>query len=101
LLTSYSFFQEFDHAILPSIPPLVTFVLSFASMIPCLLKLWTSPKDPAQFVRALVLCSFGSYMFGWHVHEKAVRVLRRLFAFGRGRNSLNSYQNFIRISLPM
>ncbi len=64
--------QEFDHSVLPSVPPLATFVASFASMVPCLIKLWAGPKDPVQFVRVLGLCSFGSYMFGWHVHEKAI-----------------------------
>ena len=57
--------QEFTHVILPSVPPAVTFVISFASMVPCLTKLWISPKNPAQFLRALILCSFGSFMFGW------------------------------------
>lgn len=64
--------QEFTHLILPSVPPAVTFVVSFASMVPCLAKLWISPRNSAQFLRALILCSFGSFMFGWHVHEKAI-----------------------------
>ena len=57
--------QEFTHVILPSVPPAVTFVVSFASMVPCLAKLWISHRNPSQFLRALILCSFGSFMFGW------------------------------------
>ena len=57
--------QEYEHAVLPSITPLVTFVLALASMLPCLGYLWRSGKDHVQFVRAIVLCSFGSFLFGW------------------------------------
>lgn len=64
--------QEFDHAVLPSISPLVTFVATALSIMPCLVNLWRTPHNPWQFVRGLVLCGFGSYMFGWHVHEKAI-----------------------------
>lgn len=67
--------QEFEHTVLPSIPPLVTMVLSAAAMMPALLVLWSSPKGPQSFVRALILCGFGSFMFGWHVHEKAVLMI--------------------------
>ncbi|XP_069186852.1 dolichyl pyrophosphate Glc1Man9GlcNAc2 alpha-1,3-glucosyltransferase isoform X1 [Procambarus clarkii] len=64
--------QEFDHAILPSISPFITLVATLISIMPCLVNLWRNPHNPWQFVRGLVLCGFGSYMFGWHVHEKAI-----------------------------
>ena len=57
--------QEFDHSVLMSITPLMTFALAFMSMIPALAKLVRSGNDPVQFLRALILCSFGSYMLGW------------------------------------
>lgn len=36
-----------------------------------LLKLWRTPTYKS-FLYALTLCGYVSYMFGWHVHEKAV-----------------------------
>ncbi|KAH3843091.1 probable dolichyl pyrophosphate Glc1Man9GlcNAc2 alpha-1,3-glucosyltransferase [Dreissena polymorpha] len=67
--------QEFKHAVLPSVTPLVTLVLTAFSILPCLYLLWSGPKGPQSFVRALVLCGFGSFMFGWHVHEKAILMM--------------------------
>lgn len=34
-------------------------------------KLWTMPTY-RSFLTALTLCGYTSYMFGWHVHEKAI-----------------------------
>lgn len=36
-----------------------------------LTRLWREPTYKS-FLRALTLCGYTSYMFGWHVHEKAV-----------------------------
>lgn len=36
-----------------------------------MVKLWKTPTYKS-FLCALTLCSFVSYMFGWHVHEKAI-----------------------------
>lgn len=67
--------QEFNHVILPTVTPLVTLVTTAVSIIPSMLHLWLSPKGPQSFVRGLVLCAFGSFMFGWHVHEKAILLI--------------------------
>lgn len=67
--------QTFEHNVLPSIPPLVTFVISAVSMIPALYKLWTlkhSPNVGLNFIRAVTICACSSFIFGWHVHEKAI-----------------------------
>ena len=34
-------------------------------------KLWMTPTYKS-FLTALTLCGYTSYMFGWHVHEKAI-----------------------------
>ena len=59
--------QEFDHAVLPSVPPSATFVLALLSMLPALWRLWSSEERwcGVRLVRAVTLCSFGSFMFGW------------------------------------
>ena len=35
---------EFSHQVLPNVPPLATFIMTFASMIPALFKLWNKPE---------------------------------------------------------
>lgn len=64
--------QESAHVILPNITPKLTFALILITMIPALVKLWSSGAKPSQFLRCIVLCALTSFMFGWHVHEKAI-----------------------------
>ncbi|KAJ9575770.1 hypothetical protein L9F63_007416, partial [Diploptera punctata] len=64
--------QEYKHVILPEITPRFTFLCTLLSILPALVKLWRSPGNPYHFVRCIVLCASGSFMFGWHVHEKAI-----------------------------
>ncbi|KZW03714.1 glycosyltransferase family 57 protein [Exidia glandulosa HHB12029] len=58
-------------AVVPNIKPLHTFVITLAFQMVFLAKLWRDPTYKS-FLRALTLCGYTSYMFGWHVHEKAV-----------------------------
>ncbi|EWC47007.1 dolichyl pyrophosphate Glc1Man9GlcNAc2 alpha-1,3-glucosyltransferase [Drechslerella stenobrocha 248] len=58
-------------AVLPNIPPRVTFLLTLAVQLVCLAKVFMQPS-PTRFVGAVTLCGFASFMFGWHVHEKAI-----------------------------
>ena len=58
-------------AVLPSIKPLHTFAITIATQSVFLTKLWLKPTYKS-FVAALTLCGYTSYMFGWHVHEKAI-----------------------------
>ncbi|KAJ3181349.1 glycosyl transferase [Gaertneriomyces sp. JEL0708] len=58
-------------AVLPDVSASATMVLTLLSQLPILTKLWMDPT-PRRFIDALILCGFGSFLFGWHVHEKAV-----------------------------
>ncbi|KAI9147960.1 Dolichyl pyrophosphate Glc1Man9GlcNAc2 alpha-1,3-glucosyltransferase [Paramyrothecium foliicola] len=58
-------------AVLPEITPRVCFVLTlFFQMLP-LIKLFSSPSWE-NFIGAITLCGYASFLFGWHVHEKAI-----------------------------
>lgn len=92
--------QEFQHAVLPSISPSVTLVCTVLSILvshrdslsdlltpvvsltltsvcvkPALTVLWLRPRGSRRFLRCLLLCALGSFMFGWHVHEKAILIV--------------------------
>ncbi|KAL2095298.1 hypothetical protein ACEWY4_010017 [Coilia grayii] len=64
--------QEFQHSVLPSVSPLATLVCTLVSIMPALLHLWLRPRGAKAFVRCVAICALGSFMFGWHVHEKAI-----------------------------
>jgi len=68
-----------DHAILPSVTPTHTAILTLATMAPALYNLWKYPH-PKMFIPSLLYCSMCSYMFGWHVHEKAILLIVLPFA---------------------
>ncbi|KAL9973940.1 hypothetical protein ACROYT_G020462 [Oculina patagonica] len=61
-----------EHLILPAVPPIVTMILTLLSVLPALLHVWFRPSGITGFLRCLILCAFGSFLFGWHVHEKAI-----------------------------
>ncbi|KAK0944709.1 glycosyl transferase [Friedmanniomyces endolithicus] len=58
-------------AVLPDISPRTTFVMTLAAQIPALVKLFLRPTWD-NFVATLTLCAYASFLFGWHVHEKAI-----------------------------
>ena len=60
--------------VLPDIRPAVTFVLTLISQLPSLYVLWRRPTKQA-FYESLILCGYGSFLFGWHVHEKAALLM--------------------------
>jgi alpha-1,3-glucosyltransferase len=70
-LMSGGLVQEANFAILPSVPPLVCAALAFGMMLPVLYSVWKYP-DPSLFMSALVYCMLCSFLFGYHVHEKAI-----------------------------
>ncbi|XP_069496035.1 dolichyl pyrophosphate Glc1Man9GlcNAc2 alpha-1,3-glucosyltransferase isoform X2 [Ambystoma mexicanum] len=64
--------QEFQHTVLPSVTPFATLICTLVSILPCLWCLWSKPQGPRGFLQCLTLCALSSFMFGWHVHEKAI-----------------------------
>ncbi|XP_061024204.1 probable dolichyl pyrophosphate Glc1Man9GlcNAc2 alpha-1,3-glucosyltransferase isoform X3 [Dama dama] len=64
--------QQFQHTVLPSVTPLATFICTLIAMLPSIFCLWFKPQGPRGFLRCLILCALSSFMFGWHVHEKAI-----------------------------
>ncbi|KAJ8405885.1 hypothetical protein AAFF_G00313220 [Aldrovandia affinis] len=64
--------QEFQHSVLPSVSPLVTLICTLISVLPAVFSLWLRPSGVRGFLRCVVICALGSFMFGWHVHEKAI-----------------------------
>lgn len=57
------------------IPEILSTVLSTIHAQPALIKLWVSPSTALEFLKTLVLCAYSSFLFGWHVHEKAVMII--------------------------
>lgn len=74
ITSSSGLVQEYDHQYLPTIRPLTTFILVAIFTLPLVIKfLLKSGKPSAQlFIKGVTLASFTSFMFGWHVHEKAI-----------------------------
>ncbi|MCI4386597.1 hypothetical protein PGIGA_G00064230 [Pangasianodon gigas] len=64
--------QEFQHSVLPPVSPLVTLVCTLLSILPVLFSTWRRPNGARGFLRCMIICALGSFMFGWHVHEKAI-----------------------------
>ncbi|XP_011502023.1 PREDICTED: probable dolichyl pyrophosphate Glc1Man9GlcNAc2 alpha-1,3-glucosyltransferase [Ceratosolen solmsi marchali] len=67
--------QEDSFMILPTPTPIFTFVITFLLTIPALWTLFFNTNtynSPKNFVRCIILCGLTSFMFGWHVHEKAI-----------------------------
>ncbi|KAI9297260.1 hypothetical protein K502DRAFT_347203 [Neoconidiobolus thromboides FSU 785] len=65
---------DVQFGILPQILPKHTFILTLLAQLPILVKLWINPNTK-NFLNSIVLCGFGSYLFGWHVHEKAIMMV--------------------------
>jgi len=60
-----------EFGVLPAVTPTVTFSLTLAISLVYLTKLWLDPSYK-RFLDSLVLSAFTSFLWGWHVHEKAV-----------------------------
>lgn len=58
-------------AVLPEISPRMCFVLTLVFQIPPLIRLFRQATWD-NFIGAVTLCGYASFLFGWHVHEKAI-----------------------------
>ncbi|KAI1820988.1 glycosyltransferase family 57 protein [Xylaria intraflava] len=58
-------------AVLPEITPRLCFALTLLFQGIPLLRLFARPSWDA-FIGAVTLCGYASFLFGWHVHEKAI-----------------------------
>ncbi|CZT51648.1 related to glucosyltransferase [Rhynchosporium secalis] len=61
-------------AVLPEITAWTTFILTLIFQIIPLIKLFLSPTWDT-FIGSVTLCGYASFLFGWHVHEKAVLLI--------------------------
>lgn len=61
-------------AVLPEISPRTCFVLTLFFQVLPLMKLFKTPSWK-NFVGAVTLCGYASFLFGWHVHEKAILLI--------------------------
>lgn len=68
---------EYEHQYLPSVRPLTTFILVAVFTIPLVLKFLINFNriSPDLFLKGVTLAAFTSFMFGWHVHEKAIIIV--------------------------
>lgn len=61
-------------AVLPEITPKLCFLLTLVFQAIPLTKLFSKPTWD-NFVGGVTLCGFASFLFGWHVHEKAILLI--------------------------
>ncbi|KAH7887844.1 glycosyltransferase family 57 protein, partial [Phlebopus sp. FC_14] len=72
--TSRGLVGDTTFAVIPDIKPIHTFLITIAFQLLYLVKLWRAPTYKS-FLTALTLCGYTSFMFGWHVHEKAILLI--------------------------
>lgn len=65
---------DIEFLILPNISPKLTFILTLFYQIMALIPLFIQPNF-RRFLGALTLCGYASFLFGWHVHEKAILIV--------------------------
>ncbi|KAI9894763.1 MAG: glycosyl transferase [Vezdaea aestivalis] len=58
-------------AVLPEVTAKTTFVLTLIFQVIPLIRLFQKPTWE-MFIGAVTLCGYASFLFGWHVHEKAI-----------------------------
>ena len=58
--------------VLPEISPRICVILMLISIIPMLRSVWKSPRG--KEIQGYYVCALASFIFGYHVHEKAILI---------------------------
>lgn len=74
LSTTRGIVGDIEFLVLPTITPQLTFLLTLFYQVMALIPLFLQPTFE-RFIGALTLCGYASFLFGWHVHEKAVLII--------------------------
>ena len=64
-----------DFAVLPSVSAGAVAALVLVAMAPALMRLWRRPR-PSEFADAAAYACLCGFVFGYHVHEKAILMVR-------------------------
>lgn len=72
--------QDVVFTVLPQVPPKVTFFLTVFYQVLAVIPVLFDPSFK-RFIGSLTLCGLASYLFGWHVHEKAIMLVIIPFSF--------------------
>lgn len=65
---------DIEFIVLPTITPRLSFFLTLFYQVMALIPLFMQPTYE-RFIGALTLCAYASFIFGWHVHEKAILIV--------------------------
>lgn len=72
--------QDVVFVILPQIKPDLTFALTLFYQLLAVIPVLFNPSFK-RFIGSLSLCGYAAYLFGWHVHEKAIMLVIIPFSF--------------------
>lgn len=65
---------DVEFLVLPTVTPKLTFLLTLFYQVMALIPLFFQ-ANYKRFLGALTLCGYASFLFGWHVHEKAILIV--------------------------
>jgi alpha-1,3-glucosyltransferase len=85
--------QQFS--VLPDVPPRACAILTALAMLPLvwsLVRQRNSANVGVVFVRAIAYASLSAFMFGWHVHEKAILVALVPLTFAAATSDVDRQQ---------
>ncbi|PWN49028.1 hypothetical protein IE53DRAFT_388766 [Violaceomyces palustris] len=91
--TSRGLVGDTSFGVLPDIRPSTCFLITLTLTSIYLVKLWQRP-DYKSFLSSIVLCGFTSFLFGWHVHEKAIMMVLVPLTL-LARESHSNYRSFV------
>uniref|UniRef100_V5E8D0 Alpha-1,3-glucosyltransferase n=2 Tax=Kalmanozyma brasiliensis (strain GHG001) TaxID=1365824 RepID=V5E8D0_KALBG len=88
--------ENISFGVLPEIRPSMCFLLTLTCMSVYMVKLWQTPTY-RSFLASVSLCGFASFLFGWHVHEKAIMLPLIPYTFLAAVDFAN-YRTFVLLS---